>query len=448
MIIVSFHLLEANSKSHPCSMTDTEVHGHDSQTDIFFRVVDRLQLESFIGSLTQDQKSLVIVSPHPELTQYYGDVLIRRLQKKFANVPIEVFVADNTDSILERFNVILTALSFDEATKARDLNQPEIIFVIQDAKKLGVQNLELLLRLIQIFPGSGICTLLMFDSAHAQTINIFKNNSRFMTWALQLPTPEQKHNTLEAAKKTGQQDLVSAFFAQFSESEKSTAQPISQKPVPSAPENKPEAPETGQPIHHQPPAPSAPEQKPEAPSSVKKKKKKPVAHWPKLLIGGGLLSITMGVTAVLHPEISTKLLAALKPNSNPPAAESTPLPQVSPPETLEPEVVLTELPEKAIQGLNWALNLNSEHYVLEYKTFEKMADAQDYLKSKAGLDRARIVPVLEENQIEAKFMVVDGPHKSAEAARFAASRSTLVADIAIEKVSSLVEYSNLKKLKP
>ncbi len=61
----------------------------------------------------------------------------------------------------------------------------------------------------------------------------------------------------------------------------------------------------------------------------------------------------MGVTAVLHPEISTKLLAALKPNSNPPAAESTPLPQVSPPETLEPEVVLTELPEKAVQGLNW-----------------------------------------------------------------------------------------------
>lgn len=446
MIIVSFHLLEANSKSHPCSMTDTEVHGHDSQTDIFFRVVDRLQLESFIGSLTQDQKSLVIVSPHPELTQYYGDVLIRRLQKKFVNVPIEVFVADNTDSILERFNVILTALSFDEATKARDLNQPEIIFVIQDAKKLGVQNLELLLRLIQIFPGSGISTLLMFDSAHAQTINIFKKNSRFMTWDLQLPTPEQKHNTLEAAKKTGQQELVSAFFAQFSETEKSTAQPISHKPVASAPENKPEAPSTAQTIHLQPPAPSTPEQKPEAPSSVKKKKK-PVAHWPKLLIGGGLLSITMGVTAVLHPEISTKLLASLKPNSNPPAAESTPLPQVSPPETLEPEVVLTELPEKAVQGLNWALKLPPEHYVLEYKTFAKMLDAQAYLISKGSLDHARIVPVLEENHVEAQFMVVDGPHKSAEAARFAASRSALVADIAIEKVSSLVEYSNLKKLK-
>jgi hypothetical protein len=403
-------------------MTDTEVQGHDSKTDIFFRVVDRLQLESFIGSLTQDQKSLLIVSPHPELTQYYGDVVIRRLQKKFANVPIEIFVADNTDAILERFNVILTELSFDEATKARDLNQPEIIFVIQDAKKLSVHNLELLVRLIQIFPGSGICTLLMFESISAQTTTIFRNNSRFLTWTLQLPTPEQKHNTLEAAKKTEQVALVTAFFAQFAETEKSTDQPVTNKPALSAPKIKPKA--------------------------ISSAKKKPTAHWPKLLIGGGLLSITLGVTAVLHPEISARLLASLKRNSNPPAAESLPLPQVNPPGALEPEVVLTELPEIAIKGLNWVLNLHSDHYVLEYKTFEKMADAQAYLKSKANLARARIVPVLIESQVEVQFMVVDGPHKSAEAARLAASGSALITDIAIEKVSSLVEFSKLNKLKP
>jgi hypothetical protein len=86
--------------------------------------------------------------------------------------------------------------------------------------------------------------------------------------------------------------------------------------------------------------------------------------------------------------------------------------------------------------------------VLEYKTFDKIADAQAYVSSKASLKQAHIVPVMVENQVEARFMVVEGPHRSAEAARFAANRSSMIGDITIEKVSSLIEFSDLKKLKP
>jgi hypothetical protein len=64
------------------------------------------------------------------------------------------------------------------------------------------------------------------------------------------------------------------------------------------------------------------------------------------------------------------------------------------------------------------------------------------------LKQAHIVPVLLESQAAPHFMVVEGPHRSAEAARFAANRSSMIADITIEKVSSLIEFSDLKKLKP
>lgn len=403
-------------------MADIDVLSNDSQTDIFFRAVDRLQLESFIGALNHDHKSLVIVSPYPELLQYYGDVVIRRLHKKFANVPMEVVVADDTDAILERFNVILSDLSFEEATKSRDLNQPEKILVIQEAKKLGAHNLELLVRLIQNFPGAGICALLLFETSNAQTTPIFRDNNRFMTWALELPTADQKRNTFEAAKKTGQEDIVTNFFAQLSQAEKTVAPKMSNKPSASS---------------------AAPQQ-----DRSSNAKKKPTALWPKLVVGSGLLSITLGVTAVLHPEISTNLLAAFKSKAKTPVVEVKTSPKVEAPDTLEPEVLMTELPEQATQGLNWLLNLQPDQYVLEYKTFEKITDAQAYITSKASLKRAHIVPVVLEGQTEAHYMVVEGPHRSAEAARFAANRSSLIGDITIEKVSSLIEFSDLKKLKP
>jgi hypothetical protein len=403
-------------------MADIDVLSNDSQTDIFFRAVDRLQLESFIGALNHDHKSLVIVSPYPELLQYYGDVVIRRLHKKFANVPMEVVVADDTDAILERFNVILSDLSFEEATKSRDLSHPEKILVIQDAKKLGVHNLELLVRLIQNFPGAGICALLLFETSNVQTTHIFRDNNRFMTWALELPTADQKRNTFEAAKKTGQEDIVTNFFAQLSQAEKTVAPKISTHPIS-----------------------SGADQQRKVPS---KTEKQATALWPKLIIGFGLLTVTLGVTAVLHPEISHNLLTAFKSKAKAPVVEAKSSPKVEAPDTLEPEVVITELPAQATQGLNWVLNLHPDQYVLEYKTFEKIADAQAYVNSKASLKQAHIVPVMLENQAEASFMVVEGPHRSAEAARFAANRSSMIGDITIEKVSSLIEFSDLKKLKP
>lgn len=406
-------------------MSDIDVLSNDSQTDIFFRAVDRLHLESFLSALSQDHKSLAIVSPHTELLQYYGDVVIRRLHTKFPNVPMEVFVADNTDAILERFNAILNDLSFDEATKIRQIHQPEKILVIHEAKKLDTHHLELLVQLIQNFPGAGICALLLFESSNSHSAHIFRDNSRFMTWTLELPTPEQKRNTFEAAKKAGQEDIVTNFFAQLSDAEKKQAQQSTAQNCAKASAN-------------------ASDNKPDTESG---KNKQPTALWPMLVIACGLLAIAVGVTSVLQPELGTKVLTAFKSKAKAQVVEEKSAPKVSPPETLEPEVVMTELPEQATQGLNWLLNLQPDHYVLEYKTFEKISDAQTYLKSKASLKRAQIVPVFLENQTDAHFMVVDGPHATAEAARLAANRSSMLADITIEKVSSLIEFFDLKKQK-
>ena len=406
-------------------MPDINVLSNDSQTDIFFRAVDRLQLESFLGALSQDHKSLAIISPYTELLQYYGDVVIRRLHKKFPNVPMEIFVADDTDAILERFNVILNDLSFDEATKARQLNQPEKILVIQEAKKLDTRHLELLVQLIQNFPGAGICALLLLESSAPQSSNIFRDNSRFITWTPELPTQEQKQNLFDAAKKVGQEDMVSNFFAQLSHAEKRNVQQSNTNASAIQVANT---------------------------SGIKAKDKetkdtKPTAIWPKLIIGFGLLAITLGVTVVLHPETGASLLTVFKLQSKAPIVETMTPPKVSPPDTLEPEVVMTELPEQATQGLNWLLNLHPDQYVLEYKTFEKISEAQTYLKSKASLKRAYIVPVFLENQPYSHFMVVDGPYPTAEAAKIAASRSSMLSDITIEKISSLIEFIDLKKQK-
>lgn len=211
--------------------------------DIFFRAVDRLQIESYLTALRQDNKSLVLVSKYKELLTYYGERVVRRINQNFPQTSLEVLLPADTEGLLERFNAILNSLSFQVATKPTSKGMPDKIWLIQNANALGEKDIQILLKLIENFPGAGICAVLMFDASETESLPIFDNNPKINTWVLSLPTPEQKLNAIQEARRNGTEEIAIEFFNQLAKAEKSLSGIRSVVPDTSSnAEEKPEAP--------------------------------------------------------------------------------------------------------------------------------------------------------------------------------------------------------------
>ena len=385
--------------------------------DIFFRSIDRLQIESYLTALRQDNKSLVLTSQHKELLSYYGELVVRRINQEFPETSLEVLLPADTEGLLDRFNAILNSLSVDKATKPTAKGMPDKIWLIQNANALGEKDIQILLKLMENFPGAGICAVLMFDSSKNESLPIFENNPKLNHWPLSLPTPEQKLNAIQQARRSGSEDIAIEFFNLLAKSEKKLTEPKPSKPVTSQADTK---------------------------TKTKSKSKKKI--WPWLVIVLGLLSISVGVSAVLHPEFGEKIIGMFSAKTkNVKALQAEDLSAAA---AKDPIGKTTDLPEVALQGQRWLMSLPEDHFVLEFQTFASAQEAQKETEGKDWLKRTYVVPVRTEGSTEIKFLLVDGPFRTAEMAKKAASRMPNSNDIVIENVASLRGYASPQKAKP
>lgn len=407
-------------------------------SDIFFRAVDRLQIESYLTALRQDNKSLVLVSKYKELLTYYGERVVRRINQDFPQTSLEVLLPADTEGLLERFNAILNSLSFQVATKPTSKGMPDKIWLIQNANALGEKDIQILLKLIENFPGAGICAVLMFDASETESLPIFDNNPKINTWVLSLPTPEQKLNAIQEARRNGTEEIAIEFFNQLAKSEKSLSGLKAAVPDTSSTRvEKPEAPLPAAAPSSAPKATLAKSSK-ASPSSPKK-----ILPWVVIVLG--LLTISVGVSAVLHPEFGEKILSVFAAKSkNIKAVQS----DDSPPSgnaNEKDKTATNEIPEIALQGQRWLMKLPEDHFVLEFQTFATAQEAQKETEGKDWLKRTYVVPVRVEGSTEIKYMLVDGPFRTAEMAKKAASRMPNSSDIVIENVAGLRGYAGSNK---
>jgi hypothetical protein len=383
--------------------------------EIFFRAVDRLQLESYLSALKQNNRSLVLVSDHKALLDYYGELVVKRIHQEFPETKLEVFFSQDTEGLLERFNAILNNLSFSVATSPPPAGRPDTIWFIQNAHAMAEKDLQILLKLIENFPGAGISTLLIFDSSSHGNSSFF-SNSRINTWALTMPTPEQKASALKQARQNGFEDIASELLNQLASSEKKSTPPPAPSQTPS----------------------------PKAGMAPRAEKSKKILTW--LIICGGLLAISIGVSAVLHPEFGEEILRLFSPTKS----KNLTLVQA---EDLSTKSEKTEksasaMPSLALKGLQWLTDLPDEQYVIEFQTFETVEDAQKEIESKDWLKRSYVVPVRSEGSSDIKYLIVDGPFRTADMAKKAASRMPNANDIVIENIAGLRGYAGPAKTQP
>ena len=455
----------------------------DSQTtgtEFFFRVSDRLQMDSCLTAVSKEGKSLVLVSPSGELLDHFGAAFIRRLKQSLDNTPVEVFMPPDSEVMLERFNKLLSALSLDVATKARTQLPPESVWVVHDANALGSYEIELLTRLVHQFPGAGIATILMFTSDANPATSICNQGKQFVSWVLEMPTPEQKLSTIQQARKNGNEEAAVQFFNRLS---KDVAKQVGKEKSATKPTQS-----TGN----------------QAPASAKSTAKKLASNrklWPWVLVISGLLAISVGVAAMLHPEMAKQFVADLdrlfdsktyEPKTKakakletpvetkseiksettggptvvqgelpapvaiapaavtappaPAAAEPAPAPKELPPP--KPEKVITELPETAVQGRLWLKGLPEDSYVLQHGTFATVKQAKAAMNGKDWLANARVIPVFSDGKDEAEFALVTGPFRTKDRAQNTLARLKLSNSVSLESSAGLYKQALPPKAKP
>jgi hypothetical protein len=295
---------------------------------------------------------------------------------------------------------------------------------------MAEKDLQILLKLIENFPGAGISTLLIFDSSSHGNSSFF-SNSRINTWALTMPTPEQKASALKQARQNGFEDIASELLNQLASSEKKSTPPpaLSQTPSPKA----------GM-------APRAEK----SDTSKKQVNQQPKKILPWLIICGGLLAISIGVSAVLHPEFGEKILSLFTPtkSKNLTLVQAEDLSTKSENSEKSESATASAMPSLALKGLQWLTELPDEQYVIEFQTFETVEDAQKEIESKDWLKRSYVVPVRSEGSSDIKYLIVDGPFRTADMAKKAASRMPNANDIVIENIAGLRGYAGPAKTQP
>ena len=459
-----------------------------SGTEFFFRVADRLQMDSCLTAVTKEGKSLVLVSPSGELLDHFGAAFIRRLKQNLANTPVEVFMPPDSEVMLERFNKLLSSLSLDVATQTRNDKPPESVWVVHDANALGSYEIELLTRLVHQFPGAGISTVLMFTSGANPETSICNQGKQFVSWVLEMPTSEQKLSAIQQARKNGNEEAAVQFFNRLSKD--------AAKQVGKASQEKSDT-KAGKPTANQSAQKAKATDKNPAQTQAKSR-----PLWPWVLVVSGLLAISVGVAAVLNPELTKQFVSDLdklfdsktyEPKVKPKAkielpaekpAEATggptivqgevptpvagaptptpavlepvptpapPAPQVvsvEPPAPAKPEKVITELPEGAVQGRLWLKGLPEDSYVLQHGTFVSLKQARAAMKDKEWLVNARVVPVLTEGKDEAEFALVTGPFRTKGRAQNTIAKLKLSGRVSVQPSSSMYKQAFQPKAKP
>ena len=171
---------------------------------IFLRTADRRRFDYVMQAVQQQSLSLSLSSSHDGVLDHYGRIVINKL-RKMPDLQIEVFLPQNTEALLDRFNQILGGLSLEDARNGDNSPAPRRVLIAHDAKAISARDLQLLARLVQDFPGANVSLILLMDrtgiAQHEKNLDNF--GQRLLRWPLEQPTRAEGESLLKLARAMG-----------------------------------------------------------------------------------------------------------------------------------------------------------------------------------------------------------------------------------------------------
>lgn len=184
---------------------DNEISNDTVGSDgIFLRASDRRRFDYVMRAVRESSLSLALSSDSEGVLDHYGRMVLARLRKT-EGLQIEVFLPQNTEQLLERFNQILSGISLDDARRAEDSPAPRRVLIAHDAKAISGRDLQLMARLVKDFPGANVSLVMLVDRAgmqvHERTLEGF--GQRLLRWPVEAPTRTEGEALLKVARAIG-----------------------------------------------------------------------------------------------------------------------------------------------------------------------------------------------------------------------------------------------------
>ena len=387
--------------------------------DFFFRTADRMRVEGCVNAIANDGLSLVLYSPHEPLLDHYLALLLQRLRLQTPEPRIEVYFPTNTDSLIARFNDVLAKQTVKEATRQpQDSASVPQIWVVHDTQHLPDQEIQLMARLIQNFPGANIRAILLMTGNNPQKASLSALGRKVLRWDIEAPTPEQARLALDAAAQNGQLQAVSQLLRRLDRMPQDTQDSsdvlVADTPMVAeeavAPARKASQRLQGLKarlsawLAHVKQRPLLPRTL-QLPDALKKTSPK---LWGAL---AAALLLSVGLMAWLQPHAFGRKSAPVTTAAAPAAAPQAPASAAAPatPPASEP---VTEVPDESQQTQAWVKSLPATSFLIQHGNVMTYAKALDVKKGVPAQAQAKIVAAYRPGDQLAHFVIVSGPFES------------------------------------
>jgi hypothetical protein len=210
-------------------MTELQFPSDDSIAGVqplLFRVADRMRLEGYVSALVQDNMSLSLVSGFDAILDHYGKLLVARLREAAPHIGLEVCFPASAEALITRFNEVLQDYSIEDAMGAKFHNAPPKIWIVHDAGALPDNEIQLLARLVQHFPGANIRVVMLFNASSQKQKLLAAFGRRILSWEIEPPTAEQSELLMDQARAQGREGVVGALLRQIGPQKKPPLHPM------------------------------------------------------------------------------------------------------------------------------------------------------------------------------------------------------------------------------
>ncbi|MEY4363619.1 MAG: hypothetical protein RLZZ24_971 [Pseudomonadota bacterium] len=152
---------------------------------------DRLRFEIILKSLAEGGNNLAILSEHDLVLDFYANLLDERL-RALGNCEVEFCFSTNSERLVQKFNEILGELTVDQALTKEEKHAKRRYLVFRDSILMQDFELQLLARLVNGFPASNICVILLINSAGSNRNKLDAFGKTLLQWEVETRAGEPR----------------------------------------------------------------------------------------------------------------------------------------------------------------------------------------------------------------------------------------------------------------
>lgn len=188
----------------------------DKET-IFYRPEDKKCFLEAINAILHRNQGAVILSKNEAILDYYSRLMVARL-REIQNFDLEVLLPSTTESLLKRFNRIMSKMSLDDALRPAKADSAVTLMIVNDAHLIDQQQWALVSQLIGDFPGVNVRLVAFINSnehiEYDQTLNLFQEH--LFRWTLDQPSLQEIDALKLVTSNTKFADAATQLLSEFS----------------------------------------------------------------------------------------------------------------------------------------------------------------------------------------------------------------------------------------